>query len=207
MAGIVVIGAGPGIGAAVARRFAREGLGVAAVARQPKDLGVDAVTHVADVGDEESLRQALDAVIEDQGLPDVVVYNAAAIRRDAPGELGAEEHLRLWRVNVLGAYLAAAHLAPRMAERGHGTFLTTGGMPEPQAAYTSLSLGKAGLRTVTALFAEQYPTLHFATVTVGGTVEKGTAFDPDVVAEHYWRLHTQGVWEREVLITTNPSPA
>ncbi|MEV6902492.1 SDR family oxidoreductase [Amycolatopsis sp. NPDC051372] len=127
------------------------------MARQPKDLGVDAVTHLADVGDEESLRHALDAVTEDQGLPDVVVYNAAAIRRNAPGELDAEEHLRLWRVNVLGAYTAAAHLAPEMAQRGHGTFLTTGGMPEPQAAYTSLSLGKAGLRTVTALFAEQSP--------------------------------------------------
>ncbi|WIX82427.1 SDR family NAD(P)-dependent oxidoreductase [Amycolatopsis carbonis] len=207
MAGIVVIGAGPGIGAAVARRFAREGFGVAAVARRPKDLGVGAVTHLADVGDEESLRRALDAVNEDQGLPDAVVYNAAAIRRDTPGELAAEEHLELWRVNVLGAYTAAAHLAPKMAERGHGTFLTTGGMPEPKAAYSSLSLGKAGLRTVTALFAEQYPTLHFATVTVGGTVEKGTAFDPDAIAEHYWRLHTQRVWEREVLITTSPSPA
>ncbi|MEV4601020.1 SDR family NAD(P)-dependent oxidoreductase [Amycolatopsis sp. NPDC049253] len=207
MAGIVVIGAGPGIGAAVARRFAREGFGVALVARQRRDLGVDAVTHVADVGDEASLRRALDAVTEDQGLPDVVVYNAAAVRRDAPGELGTAEHLGLWRVNVLGAYTAAAHLAPRMAERGHGTFLTTGGMPAPKAAYTSLSLGKAGLRTVTALFAEQYPTLHFATVTVGGTVEKGTAFDPDGIAEHYWRLHTQRTWEREVLITTNPSPA
>ncbi|MEU4667385.1 SDR family NAD(P)-dependent oxidoreductase [Amycolatopsis sp. NPDC023774] len=178
MAGIVVIGAGPGIGAAVARRFAREGFGVASVARQRRDLGVDAVTHVADVGDEVSLRQALDSVTEDQGLPDVVVYNAAAIRRDAPGELDTAEHLRLWRVNVLGAYTAAAHLAPRMAERGRGTFLTTGGMPEPKAAYTSLSLGKAGLRTVTALFAEQYPTLHFATVTVARHRREGHGVRP-----------------------------
>ena len=40
-----------------------------------------------------------------------------------------------------------------------------------------------------------------ATVTVGGTVAPGTAYDPDDIAEHYWRLHTQpaGAWEREVL--------
>ncbi|WP_326565575.1 SDR family NAD(P)-dependent oxidoreductase [Amycolatopsis rhabdoformis] len=191
MAGMVVVGAGPGIGAAVARRFAREGFRVALVARRRHDPGIDAVTHLADVADEHELRAALDAVVAEQGLPEVVVYNAAAIRRDEPGELGAQEHLGLWRVNVLGAYVTAAHLAPRLAERGHGTFLATGGLPAPQAAFTSLSLGKAGLRAVVELFAEQYPMLNFATVRVDGAVEKGTAFDPDVIAEQYWRLHTR----------------
>ncbi|MFI5609119.1 SDR family NAD(P)-dependent oxidoreductase [Amycolatopsis sp. NPDC051903] len=201
MPGVVVIGAGPGIGRAVAQRFARGGLEVALVARTHRELGVAATTHLADVGDEHALRGALDGVAGELGLPEAVVYNAAVIRPDTPGELSVDEHLALWRVNVLGAYVAAAHLAPAMAERGRGTFLVTGGMPEPKAAYSSLSLGKAALRTLVALFAEQYPALHFATVTVAGAVAPGTAFDPDDIAEHYWRLHTQRGpgWDLEVV--------
>jgi NAD(P)-dependent dehydrogenase (short-subunit alcohol dehydrogenase family) len=189
----IVIGAGPGIGGSVARRFEREGFGAALISRTGP--------YQADVMDEKSLRAALDAAVADLGLPEVVVYNAAVIRPDTPGELTVDEHLERWRVNVLGAYVAAAHLAPAMAARGHGTFLVTGGMPEPKAGYSSLSLGKAGVRTLAALFAEQYPEIHFASVTVAGAVAPGTAFDPDDIAEHYWRLHNQprAEWALEVV--------
>ncbi|HEY2058757.1 MAG TPA: SDR family NAD(P)-dependent oxidoreductase [Amycolatopsis sp.] len=148
----IVIGAGPGIGRSVARRFEREGFETGLISRTGP--------YQADVADEKSLRTALDAAVADLGLPEVVVYNAAVIRPDTPGELTVDEHLDRWRVNVLGAYVAAAHLAPAMAAWGHGTFLVTGGMPEPKAGYSSLSLGKAGVRTLVALFAEQHPELH-----------------------------------------------
>ena len=76
-------------------------------------------------------------------------------------------------------------------------------MPEPVPDVTSLSLGKAGLRALTELLQKQYQDagVHVATITVGGTVAPGTAYDPDDIADHYWRLHTQpaGAWEREVL--------
>jgi NAD(P)-dependent dehydrogenase (short-subunit alcohol dehydrogenase family) len=189
----IVIGAGPGIGRSVARRFEREGFEAGLISRTGP--------YPADVADEKSLRTALDAAVADLGLPEVVVYNAAVIRPDTPGELTVDEHLDRWRVNVLGAYAAAAHLAPAMAARGHGTFLVTGGMPEPKAGYSSLSLGKAGVRTLVALFAEQHPEIHFASVTVTGAVAPGTAFDPDDIAEHYWRLHSQprAEWEPEAV--------
>lgn len=213
MAGVVVLGAGPGTGRAVALRFARGGMPVTVVARaRPtvdavaatiKANGVDALALTADVVDEDALRAALSAAEERFGVPDVVVYNAALIRPDAPGELAAAGQLAAWSVNVVGALTAAAQVLPRMAARGHGTFLITGGMPEPKPGYVSLSLGKAGVRTLTALLDLQYRDagVHIATVTVAGPVAPGTAWDPDDIAEHYWRLHHQPreAWTHEVV--------
>jgi NAD(P)-dependent dehydrogenase (short-subunit alcohol dehydrogenase family) len=214
MPGAVIIGAGPGIGRSVARRFAREGLSIGLVARSGKTVegtaeeirpfGVPVVGLTADSADETALRTTLDAAIDELGVPDVVVYNAALIQADAPGELSARAQLDAWAVNVVGALTAAAHVAPEMARRGGGTFIVTGGIPEPKASRVSLSLGKAGVRALVALLAEWYgPSgVHVATVTVGGNVAPGTAFDPDDIAEHYWRLHAQPryEWVREVAI-------
>ncbi|NDU72307.1 SDR family NAD(P)-dependent oxidoreductase [Actinomadura sp. DSM 109109] len=215
MSGAVVIGAGPGIGRSVARRFAREGMPVAlvtrtaatgaAVAGAVSALGAPVVALTADVADETALRGALDAAAERFGVPDVVVYNAAVVRPDTPGQLSTRAHLDTWAVNVVGALTAAAHAGPGMARRGSGSFIVTGGMPEPKREYVSLSLGKAGVRTLVALLDQEYgPSgVHVASVTVDGPVAPGTAFDPDDIAEHYWRLHSQprDRWQREVLHT------
>jgi NAD(P)-dependent dehydrogenase (short-subunit alcohol dehydrogenase family) len=213
MPGAVVIGAGPGIGRSVARRFARQDLPLALIARTAGTLanvaeaispfGVPVVSLTADSTDETALRAALDAATDEFGLPDVVVYNAAIIQPDTPGQLPAHAQLDAWAVNVVGALTAAAHIAPEMARRGSGSFIITGGMPEPKPQYVSLSLGKAGVRTLVTLLDQEYgPSgVHVASVTVAGPVAPGTAFDPDDIAEHYWRLHSQPrhQWQREVL--------
>ena len=215
MSGAIVIGAGPGLGRSVARRFASHGLSVAALARRPETveplareleaMGVPSLALAADVTDEDSLRAALDRATERFGVPDVAVYNAARIQADAPAALPARGHLDAWAVNVVGALTTAGHVLPAMIERGVGSFLVTGGMPEPVAAYTSLSLGKAGVRALVQLLDEEYGPagIHVATVTVFGGIAPGTRFDPDDIAEHYWRLHRQppGAWQREVAYT------
>ncbi|MBO2455698.1 SDR family oxidoreductase [Actinomadura barringtoniae] len=196
----MVIGVGPGIGEAVARRFAREGMPVAGISRTGGGEG--ALALKADVRDEAALRGALDAAAEKFGTPDVVVYNAAVVRPDAVGGLDAQGHLDAWAVNVVGAITAAGHVLPEMARRGSGSFIITGGMPEPKADYVSLSLGKAGVRTLVRLLDQTYgDSVHVASVTVDGAVEPGTFFDPDDIAEHYWRLHVQPreLWQSEVL--------
>ncbi|GAA2380910.1 SDR family NAD(P)-dependent oxidoreductase [Nonomuraea africana] len=211
----MIIGAGPGIGQAVARRFAQEGFSIALIARGKSTLeaaaeavlkhGVQAVTLTADSTDEVALRAALDQAADEIGPPEVVVYNAAIIQADAPGELPAQGHLDAWAVNVVGALTAAAHTAPAMARRGRGSIIITGGMPEPKRQYVSLSLGKAGVRTLVTLLDQEYGAhgVHVASVTVAGPVAPGTAFDPDDIAEHYWRLHRQPRrrWEQEVVYT------
>lgn len=215
MSGAVIIGAGPGIGRSVALRFAREGLPVALVARSAATikcvaeavlaLGVPLVSVTADCADEEALRSALDVASDELGVPDVVVYNAALVQEDTAGQLSTRDHLDAWAVNVVGALTAAAYVAPSMALRGGGSFIVTGGMPEPKREYVSLSLGKAGVRTLVDLLDLEYGAsgVHVASVTVDGPVSPGTAFDPDDIAEHYWTLHTQprGQWQREVLHT------
>jgi NAD(P)-dependent dehydrogenase (short-subunit alcohol dehydrogenase family) len=165
--------------------------------------GTDTLGLTADVTDESALRAALDEALDRLGAPEVLVYNAALIQADAPGELSTRQHLEAWAVNVVGAITAVAHVAPRMAEAGRGTILLTGGMPEPVPDVTSLSLGKAGLRALTELLARMYEPkgVHVATVTVAGAVAPGSAFDPDEIAEEYWRLHAQaaGAWQRAIL--------
>ena len=207
----IVIGAGAGIGASVARRFSRGGFAVGVIARSHSTvdaaleslIDTRAVGLTADVTDEPALRAALDELVERIGVPAVLVYNAALVRRDAPGELTARQQLDAYAVNVVGAMTAVTWLAPRMVANGGGTVLLTGGMPEPLPEATSLSLGKAGVRALTELLAKTYgPSgIHVVTVTVTGGVAPGTAFDPDAIAERYWQLHLQpaGEWERQVL--------
>ncbi|RFU40533.1 SDR family NAD(P)-dependent oxidoreductase [Actinomadura logoneensis] len=213
MSGVVIIGVGPGVGQAVARRFAAEGLPVALLARGAETVrtaaealassGVPVAALTADATDRTALEAALDKAVAEHGVPDAVVYNAALIRPDALGELSVRDHMDAWAVNVVGAANAAAHLAPAMAARGGGTFLITGGMPEPKPEYVSLSLGKAGVRTLVNLIDRQYGEagVHAASVTIDGPVAPGTDFDPDDIAEHYWRLHAQprNAWQHEVL--------
>jgi NAD(P)-dependent dehydrogenase (short-subunit alcohol dehydrogenase family) len=207
----LIVGAGPGIGAAVARRFRARGFGLGLIARSAATLEavrstlpagpLPVLALQADAGEAASLRSALDEAVSALGAPAVLVYNAAVIRADRPGELSAEEHHRSWSVNVLGAITAIEHLADAMAVQG-GTAVITGGMPQPDEAYVSLSLGKAGVRAATQMLASRHldRNLHVATVTVGGPVAPGTAWDPDDIAEHYTRLHDQSPedWETQV---------
>ena len=220
MPAAIVIGAGPGIGTSVAQRLAREGLSVGVLARSQATvdaalaslaaIATETVGVTADVTDEPALRAALDEVVDRLGVPEVLVYNAALIQSDALGELTAQQHLDAWAVNVVGAITAVAHLGPAMAQAGRGTILLTGGMPDPVPEVTSLSLGKAGVRALAQLVARAYEPsgVHVATVIVAGAVALGSAFDPDEIAEQYWRLHTQprGAWEREVLYSGPLTP-
>lgn len=203
MSGAVVVGAGPGLGAAIAHRFAREGLPITLIARnrdaaegiaaRVREGGVPVLPLEADVTDEDGLRSAIDRSVEEFGVPDVVVYNAALIRSDAPGDLTAKQYADAYAVNVVGALTAAARAVPAMASRGRGSFIITSGMPEPVAQYTSLSLGKAAVRALAEILHQQYGPhgVHVATVTVYGNIAPGSNFDPDDIAERYWLVHTQ----------------
>lgn len=221
MAGLLIVGTGPGIATSVARRFGGAGMPVGLIARSPESVetaraalaeaGVTTVAGTtADAAREDELKAALDRLVEQHGVPEVLVYNAGLIQFDRPGELSHERHQEAYAINVLGALTAAAHLAPRMAEAGGGTIVVTGGMPQPVSALVSLSLGKAGVRALTEMLAQEYGPagVHVATVTVCDAVAPGTPYDPDLIAERYWRLHRQPreAWEHEVVFAGEPAP-
>lgn len=214
MAGLLIVGTGPGIATSVARRFGSAGMPVGLIARSQASIdaaqatlaeaGVASVASAtADAAREAELKAALDRLVEQNGVPEALVYNAGLIQFDTPGELSHERHQEAYAINVLGALTSAAHLAPQMAEAGGGTIVITGGMPQPVSALVSLSLGKAGVRALTSMLAQEYGPqgVHVATVTVCDAVAPDGPYDPDLIAEHYWRLHQQPreEWEQEVV--------
>lgn len=211
----LVVGAGPGIGQAVALAFAREGYDVALASRSPDKLkrfqpglekaGAASRVYSVDAGDEASLRNLFTAVRKDFGDPEVVIYNPAAHAVGKPTTLNTEQLLADFRVNVAGALTCAQEAAPAMKTRNRGTLLLTGGgfAYEPAANYASLSLGKAALRNLTFSLAQELGAygIHVATVTVYGFVQSGTHFDPGRIAEAFIRLHRQapGHFQTEIV--------
>lgn len=190
-----MVGFGPGVGAAVARRFAAGGFEVLGLARDPaKHAGLTgpAITlGKADAARPESLAGAIPADTQ------VLIYNAYRMTPAEPGPsaLMPAELLQDFAINVAGAMAAIQVVLPGMRGAGRGTILLTGGGlaldPTGWLTAASLAVGKAGLRSLAlSLSAELAPqNIHAATVTIAGTVEPGTAFDPDRIAQAYWALH------------------
>jgi NADP-dependent 3-hydroxy acid dehydrogenase YdfG len=212
---VAIVGMGPGVSAAVARRFGREGYAVAALARRADALqkevetlgaaGVQARAYAADAADTAALAEALERAAGAQGGIDVLVYNAAGMRHKPLDQLAAHELAADLRVSVVGALAAVQTVLPAMRARGSGTLLFTGGgfAFEPMPALASLGAGKAALRNLAFSLhgALKEHGIHAATVTIGGLVKPGTPFDPDRIAECYWTLHAQPRegWEREIV--------
>ncbi|MFT4048047.1 MAG: SDR family NAD(P)-dependent oxidoreductase [Solimonas sp.] len=201
-----IVGAGPGIGAALAEAFAAEGHDIVLLARGPaklrelcselsKKTGRAVAAYAADAGDEISLKQGLDAARDDFGDPGVLIYNAAAAHLEAPTQITPDRLVEEFRVNVGGALLAAQEVAPAMIKAKKGTILFTGGgfAYEPAMKYASLSLGKAALRSLTYTLAQELGAhgVHVATVTVHGFLQTDTRLDPARIAQTYLWLHKQ----------------
>ncbi|NWF69275.1 MAG: SDR family NAD(P)-dependent oxidoreductase [Chloroflexi bacterium] len=205
----VIVGAGTGVSMGVARRFAREGFRLGLMRRRVDQLQISGLGDVqvfsGDAGDPDSIKRAFEHVFARLGRVDVLVYNAAAGRQTLPSLLEPEALLADFRVNVMGALACAQQVIPHMRTMQGGTILLTGGglALNPRAQFASLALGKAGLRSLAFSLAEELEAdgIHVATVTIAGFVQAGTHFDPDLIAEHYWQLHTQkrGSWEREIV--------
>ena len=210
MSSAIVIGAGPGIGASVARRLGREGLAVGLIARSRRTLDVTAATvpgtvfaAAADVAREDDLRAALDELIERAGVPELLVYNVALIQADAPGTLTAAQHLDAYAVNVVGAITAVAHVGPRMAATRRGRSSSPAGCPSrSRRSRACRSARRGSARSPSSSLAPTSPGASTSRRSrSAGRSPPGTAYDPDDIADHYWRLHTQsaGAWEREVV--------
>ncbi len=202
-----IVGMGPGIGRAVAVRFAREGFAIGMISRDADQLReferelAGARGIAADAGDEAELRSAL----RNLGPASVLVYNASAGHGAAPTELSSADALADFHVNVVGLLAAVQETVPAMRSAGKGTiFITGGGLAlQPMPSLASLSIGKAAQRSLAfSLAGELEPAgIHVATVTVCGFVQPGTHFAANKIADEYWRLHVQapGQFEREMV--------
>lgn len=210
-----IVGFGGGVSTGVAKAFAQEGYALALVARTPAKLaenaqalqasGATVKTFAGDAGNAASLIQAFSDIRSSLGDPEVLIYNAAAVTMGKPTTLTDEQFVADFRVNVVGAVVAVQQVLPAMRSQGKGTILFTGGgfSMYPIADLASLSIGKAGIRNLTTSLSQELSSagIHVATVTICGTVEPGTHFDPDAIAQSYLTLHRQtpDQWETEIL--------
>lgn len=198
---VVVIGAGPGLGNAVAARFGREGYRAALVARRAGALegyvaelaeaGVEAKGYVADVCDIESLDAAIANIQADFGDPDVVVYNVGITTPDEQ-PLTAADLQRHFATDVVGAYEAIERFATDGFAGKGGAIILTGGVAavSPFPGYLCLALDKAALRNLAiaknAEFAERG--IFVGTVMVCGVIGGDDHFAPANIAERFWEM-------------------
>jgi NAD(P)-dependent dehydrogenase (short-subunit alcohol dehydrogenase family) len=199
----IIIGYGPGISGAVAEALSREGYPLALIARDAVRLdaavkvfeakGIKAQAFAADAGDAASLTTALDAARGALGDAEVMLYNAALWRPGPVLDTTPESFDADFHLCVTGALVATRALAPAMIAAGRGTLLFTGGglalYPSPQAP--SLSVGKAGIRALAFMLAEELAPkgVRVGTVTIAGQVAPGTPFAPEKIAEAFLSLH------------------
>ena len=212
----VIVGVGPGLGMALARRFGQEGFRIALISRRREVLegyaqelekaNVTASVFPADAESSNSLRNALNAVTREIGAPSVLIYNAAVMQPANPSGLGVEKLVREFRINVAGALVATQEVLPGMLEAKSGTVLFTGGglALDPWPEVASLAIGKAGIRSLAHSLAKELEPkgIHVATVTIDGIVKSSGPLKPDDVVANYWELHQEaaGSWRREIVV-------
>ena len=214
---VAILGVGPGLGAAIARRFSREGFTVGLMARRKESLsgvreevegaGGTALAVEADATDAASVAAAFDWVRNKLGDPGVFVYNAGAFQMGGIMELTPEQFDDCFKANCSGAFYGAQQVLPAMVEEGRGTIILTGATASLRgsANFAALAAGKFGLRALAQSAAREFGPrgVHVAHVIIDGQIdtprvremspdrEEHTMLSPDAIAETYWRLYSQ----------------
>ncbi|HVA78744.1 MAG TPA: SDR family NAD(P)-dependent oxidoreductase [Candidatus Binataceae bacterium] len=219
----VVTGVGPGLGAALARRFA-QGYAVAINARSADYLrtlkteirssGATVLEAPADIGDRAQVEAAFKLIREQLGAPDVLVYNAGSGKWGNVLEVSPEDFEATWRVNAYGAFLASREVVPAMLARGRGVILFTGATAGVKAGAKSAAFGPAkfAMRGLAQSMARDLGPkgIHVAWINVDGVIDlpgrtipgfkPEDLLDPAAIAETYWHLAHQhpSAWTMEL---------
>lgn len=212
----IVAGVGPGLGRAVAERFADAGYKVALLARRADALAAVASARAdgrftpisCDVTDGAAVARAFARVAGELGPPDCVVFNAGGWSRGGITELTAEAFERSWRVGCLGGFHVGQAAARAMLEHGRGgSILFTGATASLRggSGFAAFAAGKFGLRALAQSMARELAPagIHVAHVIIDGQImseryrqlaaERGpeALLEPAAIAETYWQLHAQ----------------
>ena len=217
----LIVGAGSGLSASLARALAKDGIKVALAARTPGDLDplvkeTKARAFTCDAtkrGEVEKLFADVDASL---GAPDIVVYNASFRTRGPFVELDPLDVEKALAVTAYGGFLVAQQAARRMLPKKHGAILLTGASAGvkgyPQSA--PFAMGKFALRGLAQSMARELSPqgIHVAHVVIDGGIRSArraesadnpdSLLDPDAIAESYMHLIHQPrsawAWESEL---------
>ena len=223
---MLVAGVGPGLGFAVATRFAREGYRVAMLARtlaRTRDrlaaLAGQApdrlVAMPCDVTDPAAVDAAVDETERRLGPIACAVFNAGAYRPGSILDIAPADFEHCWRVGAFAGLLVGQAAARRMVKRGSGTILFTGATASLRggAKFANLASPKFALRALAQSMARELGTIgiHVAHVVIDGQIGgSGTGNDdagapdrrlaPEAIAEVYLDLHRQhrSTWSHEL---------
>jgi NAD(P)-dependent dehydrogenase (short-subunit alcohol dehydrogenase family) len=218
---VIGVGASSGLGAALCRRFASEGLQVFVAGRTRQKLelvtdeivraGGSAVPVAIDATVEEEVTRLFDTVEGRGGAPEIVVYNAGNNELRPLLEMDAQFWERVWRVCCFGGFLVGREAARRMLPAGGGTLIFTGATASIRARppFTAFASAKAALRALAHGMAREFGPqgLHVGHVIVDGVIDgdqvnrrfpqikeqrgEDGMLDPDAIAAAYWYLHRQ----------------
>jgi NAD(P)-dependent dehydrogenase (short-subunit alcohol dehydrogenase family) len=217
----LIVGAGEGLSASLARLFSREGIRVALAARHIEKLGAlcaetGARAFACDATEPDEVERLFGLVEREIGVPDLVVYNAGARARGAFVDLVPAEVAQAIAVSAYGGFLVAQQAAMRMLPNTHGAILFTGASASvkgyPQSA--PFAMGKFALRGLAQSMARELSpqgihVAHFvidggirSTVRTEPTDRPDSMLDPDAIALSYWSVLHQPrsawTWEMEL---------
>lgn len=216
----VIVGAGAGLSASLARKFSGAGMKVVLAARDTAklaDLGaeVGAAAYPCDVADPASVEALFSSVEADLGVPEVVVFNASQRVRGEISEIDPEEVRQAILTTCYGGFLVGQAAAKLMVPAGRGTIMFTGASAGVKgfAKSATFAMGKFGLRGLAQSMArELHPqNIHVVHVVVDGGIRseaRGRVDEagedrlllPDAIADTYYHLHTQhrSAWSWEI---------
>ena len=220
-----VVGVGPGLGAALARRFA-QGYAVAIIARKAEYLkslaaelratGAQILEVPADIGDRAQVEAAFTLIREQLGPPEVLLYNAGSGMFGTITDITPEQYEDSWRVNAYGAFLSAKAVVPDLIARGRGVIVFTGATAGVKAGPKSVAFGPAkfALRGLTQSLARDLGPkgIHVAWINVDGVIDiparrerfaqlkEEDLLKPEAIAETYWHVAHQdrSAWTTEL---------
>jgi len=217
----LIVGAGSGLSASLARLFSRHGLQVALASRQPDRLAAlcaetGAVSFACEASEPEEVAGLFDALVAAVGEPDVVVYNASGRARGPITTLVPEEVARALAVSAYGGFLVAQQAARLMLPKREGAILFTGASASVKgyAQSASFAMGKFALRGLAQSMARELAPqgVHVAHFVIDGAIRNpqrsepadspDSMLDPDAIAETYWHVVNQArsawTWEVEL---------
>jgi len=215
----LIVGAGKGLSASLARACAKRGMKVALAARDAGKLAAlvaetGAKAYACDASQPPAVQALFRALDADLGAPALAVYNASARARGPFVDLDPAAVAEALEVSAFGGFLVAQEAAKRMLPRGRGTILFTGASASvkgyPQSA--PFAMGKFALRGLAQSMARELAPkgIHVAHFVIdGGIRQPGEAraergpdgfLDPDAIAQTYLQIHDQprSAWTWEV---------
>ena len=215
----LIVGAGEGLSASLARLFARNGLQVALAARRADKLAAlcsetGARSFACDAADPAQVERMFADVENQIGAPDVAVYNASSRGGGPLADLQPAQVEAALTVSAFGAFLVAQQAVRRMLPHGHGAVLFTGASASVKgyARSAPFAMGKFAMRGLAQSLARELAPqgIHVGHFVIDGAIRNpgrveapnkpDSMLDPDAIAESYWQLLQQprSAWTWEV---------